>query len=60
MHKICRSKHLGMATISDMKNMEIGALSIVSLERQSNELFQQAETADDWLRLFTFSWNQLI
>jgi hypothetical protein len=36
-----------MATISDMKNMEIGALSIVSLERQSNELFQQAETADD-------------
>jgi hypothetical protein len=56
-----------MATISDTKNMEIGMPLNVSLEKQNGELFfsncfsnTKADTADDWLRSFSFAWNQLI
>jgi hypothetical protein len=55
-----------MASISGTRNMEIGMLLNVSLKRSKivnyTNCFNnpEAKTADNWLRLFNFAWNQLI
>jgi hypothetical protein len=66
-HSRCKPCVGGLDTILDMRNMEIRMLSNgLSRNKTVNDLFSNffsnasAETADNWSRLLSFAWNQLI
>jgi len=67
-HTRCKLRVIKQATISDMKNMEIGMPSNVSFREIKRRTIcfsncfsnASAETVDDWISSLSFAWNQLI